>query len=284
MKKYFLVFSLLAVCIGALICYQLIVYSDKFFHVVVCDVGQGDGIYIRTPEGFDVVVDAGPGKKMLECLSDHMPFWDRSIDLVFLTHGHRDHADGIVEIFSRYDVDYFVTQEDLGVGDIVLEVLRKAEEEGIEIRYVSAGNKLRVGESEIDVLWPSVQFLAETDDSVSSFDENSSSLTLLVTYREVDFLLTGDVQEEVVREAVQRYDPEVVKLAHHGSRTGTGEDTFVLEKPELAFISLGKDNSYGHPHASVMEALERARVPSLRTDEWGSIEVVSDGRKFWVEE
>ncbi len=284
MKKYFIVFGLLAICIVCLICYQLIIYSDKNLHLVVCDVGQGDALYMRLPNHMDVVVDGGGDPQILDCMSDHMPFWDRKIDVVFLSHGHEDHARGLVGVLSSYEVEYLVTEEDLGQGEVVEELLQTALDHDTEVKYLQEGNTMRLGEMSFRVLWPSEEFVVTTDDTVSSFDANSASLTLLATYGDIDVLLTGDVHEEVVREAVTEYDPEIVKLAHHGSRTGTGGETFVLNKPALAVMSLGENNSYGHPHTEVIQALEQASIPYMRTDKQGSIEIVSDGKKFWVEE
>ena len=283
MKKYFIVFSLLAICIVCLICYQLVIYSDKNLHMVVCDVGQGDGIYIRLPNHMDVVVDGGGNSLILECMSHHMPFWDRKIDVVFLSHGHEDHARGLVDVLSSYEVGYLVTERDLGESGVVSMLLEEAKVQDVEVKYLHKGEVVRLGSVNFRVEWPTEDFLLETDDTVSSFDANSASLTLLASYGSVDFLLTGDVNREVVDGVIDKYDPEVVKLAHHGSRTGTGVETFKVNKPGLAVMSLGKDNSYGHPHAEVIQVLNDAGIPYLRTDVYGSIEIVSDGRSFWIE-
>lgn len=281
MKKYLIVFSILGVVVGVYVTYQYAHMTDRYFHFVMCDVGQGDGMYIRTPGDIDIVVDGGPDSSILSCLSDHMPFWDRDIDMVFLTHGHSDHVSGLLEILSRYDVQYFVTQDDLGEGDI-LEALHQAlDMSSTEVRLVQAGEKMRVGEVGIQIVWPTREFLDTTDDTLSSFDKNSSSLTILVSYGDVDILLTGDVEEYVVRDVLSAHDVDILKMAHQGSYTGTGEETFSVQRPGLALISVG-ENSYGHPHESVLQELFDNSIPYMRTDEQGDIEVVSDGRRFWV--
>lgn len=100
--------------LGGFFFYQNARLNDGKLHVIVCDVGQGDGILIRTPSGDDILVDGGPDDSILNCLSDHLPFWDRTIELMVLTHPHTDHAAGLVYVLKRYTVLHFVTEKVLG--------------------------------------------------------------------------------------------------------------------------------------------------------------------------
>mgnify|MGYP001618356405 CR=1 FL=1 len=91
--------------------YQFISFSDKKLHIVFCSVGQGDAILIRTPEGSDILVDGGPDESVSNCLSRHMPLWDRTIEVVYLTHPDADHLTGLIQVIKTYNVKYFGTSD-----------------------------------------------------------------------------------------------------------------------------------------------------------------------------
>ena len=90
--------------LGCILVYQNITYNDKKLHVVICDVGQGDAIFIRTPSGSDILIDGGPDDSVLACLGKHMPFWDRTLEIMILTHPHADHLTGLIDVSKSYSV------------------------------------------------------------------------------------------------------------------------------------------------------------------------------------
>src|SRR3989344_6568995 len=111
MKKVFLIGTVLFFLLGCILVYQNITYNDKKLHVVFCDVGQGDAIFVRTPNGSDILIDGGPDDSVLNCLGKHMPFWDRDLELVILTHPHSDHFTGLFSVLKTYKIEIFATEE-----------------------------------------------------------------------------------------------------------------------------------------------------------------------------
>src|SRR3989338_2268033 len=109
MKKILIPIVISALALVFLFFYQTGQLSDKVLTIVFCDVGQGDAIYIRTPGSIDILIDGGPGKKVLKCLSDNMPVWDREIELIFATHPDADHITGFVSVIQSYSVKSFDT-------------------------------------------------------------------------------------------------------------------------------------------------------------------------------
>ena len=118
MKKFLLLISTALIILGFLILFAFLNYKDDKLHIVFCDVGQGDAIFIRTSREADILIDGGPDAKVLECLSSHMPFWDRSIDLVIMTHPDADHSTGLISVVERYRIEKFYTQAIPGKTDV----------------------------------------------------------------------------------------------------------------------------------------------------------------------
>lgn len=259
--------------------YQAVQLSDSRLHIVFCDVGQGDGIYIRTPDKKDIVVDAGANEKMVECLSRHMPFWDRTIDIIFSTHADLDHYGGLSDIFEAYTVKEYAKSTNTSPAESYKYLEGDVSQEGSVNRVIHKGDKFIFPSSvQILTLWPTREF-ESSPDAV----DNNLSLVQILTYKDFELLLTGDIEKEILDPIIAtQKDIDVLKLAHHGSKTGTDNGTFAHIKPELSIISAGQKNRYGHPHKEVLDVLKQNNLKYLRTDERGDIEIISDGQKFWV--
>jgi len=278
MKKNLFLVIVSVIILSIVGIYQAIKLSDNKLHIVFCNVGQGDGIYIRTPQRQDIVVDAGANELMAECLSRHMPFWDRTIDIVFLTHADLDHYGGMSDIFEGYQVVQYARSSNTSGAESYKYLEELVENEGSNNRIIYKGDKfLLPGAVEILTLWPTKEF-----EKSSEADDNNLSLVQILTFNEFEVLLTGDVDKEILNTILDtQKDIDVLKLAHHGSNTSTDSDTFAHIKPELSIISAGKDNRYSHPHKEVMDVLEKYNLKHLSTSN-GDIEVVSDGERFWL--
>ncbi len=254
---------------------------DGKLHLVFCDVGQGDAIYIKTPSGEDILLDGGPNEKVLSCLGKHMPFYDRKIELVFLSHPQADHLDGLISVLERYSVDYFISNGLEGQGGEYQRLISLIKSHKIPLKKESAGEKILLDNLTLDVLWPSAQVLGA---STSQADLNESSLILELTYNRFNVLLTGDAGQEIQQEIRNQKpgisDIEVIKVPHHGSKTSLSPQFLEQSKPQLAVISVGK-NSYGHPTKETLGILQDMGIKILRTDKDGEIEIVSDGEKWW---
>lgn len=252
-------------------------WPDGRLHVVFCDVGQGDSI-LMIKGSAQVLVDGGAGEEVLACLGERMPFWDRKIELVVNTHPQKDHLGGLDEVVERYRVGKMVVSSLEGEGEEVKELAEVVEKKGVAVYQARKGDRIRVGEMSFAVLWPE----REEGKVLGVSSVNEQSLVLLGSLGEFDWLLTGDIGEETEKLMEKRLRPvEVLKVAHHGSKFSSSEDFLQRVKPELAVIQVGK-NSFGHPTREALERLERVGAGVLRNDQQGTIEVVSDGERWWV--
>ncbi len=293
-KKFFL--------FGSLIGFVLIIsfflsLPDGKLHVVFCDVGQGDAAYIRTPSNQDMLIDGGPDDRVLSCLGRHMPFYDRTIDVVLLTHPQKDHLQGLISVVQRYNVKYFIIgvegNETAGYK-LLVENLKK---KNIPIKNLYTGDKFYLGKVEFDVLWPDKKWVADKVQSskikaqslvgavlgLSTDTElNDFSYYLNLKYGTFSTLFTGDGDVHMQPEVMKIGDlPQVtvLKFPHHGSKTAMLPMFLDKLAPELAVISVGK-NSYGHPTKEALNMLLDNSIQYKQTDKEGDIEVVSNG-KIW---
>ena len=256
---------------------------DDNLHVSILDVGQGDAILIQKGNQ-QVLVDGGPNPQaiILE-LGKQMPFWDRTIELMILTHPSADHVTGLVEVLNRYRVKQALHPNLDFESNIYDEWLRLVEEKDIKGTIAQAGQQIDLGEGLIiEVLNPQMPRLTGTE---SDIDNNG--MVLHITMGEVSFLLTADIMWEAEFELItQRANliSTVLKVAHHGSDTSTTPEFLAVVNPQLAVISVGADNKFGHPTPEVMERLEdRIGVENIyRTDEQRTIEFITDGERLWV--
>lgn len=262
--------------------YQLIKFSDNKLHVVICDVGQGDAIFIRTPSGDDLLVDGGPDDSVLSCLSSHMPFWDRSLEEVFLTHPDADHITGLVSILKSYQVKQINRESKENPTLIDKEFENEVKAEQVPVRMVETGDDFTFADGvSIHILWPSHSMSLTADGPTPS---NNYSIIDELKYKSFSLLLTGDIDTaDLDSVAPQVGHISVLKMPHHGSKTGSDATTFQYIHPDLAVISVGKDNSYGLPSPSVLDLLKQDHIPYLRTDQGGDINIISDGNGFFVE-
>ena len=301
---------------------------DGKLHIVFCDVGQGDAAYIRFPDGRDMLVDGGPNDRVLACLGKHMPFWDRAIDIVAMTHPQKDHMQGLISVLERYSVAYFIRSDVDNTTEGYQKLLDVVKQKKVAVKFATRGERIRVGASSLSFVWPSEEQIAkgkqgvqlgysssETQGESRSTSAGSSrlrsnnnvlgssivgelndySLVFDLHYGTFDALFTGDADNHVNRQFVgsplaprslgevgQADDRvEVLKVPHHGSKTGMTAAFLDWVNPQLAVISVGK-NSYGHPAGATLATLAARAIPVKRTDQDGDIEVVSDGKNWTV--
>ena len=271
---------------------------DGKLHITFCDVGQGDAAYIRFPDGRDMLVDAGPNDKVLGCLGSHMPFWDRVLDIVVLTHPQKDHMQGLLSVFERYDVGYFIRSDIANSTEGYQKLIDLVKKHAIKEKFVTTRERITVGKVALNVLWPSTDQIAHmnftrSNSSVlgasSITNLNDGSIVFWLRYGSFDAIFPGDATlrphfAEAPRGFAWRADNvvEVLKVPHHGSKTGMSEAFLDWLNPQLAVISVGKNNTYGHPAEQILGLLQQRNIRALRTDQEGEIEVVSDGKGWRV--
>jgi len=244
------------------------------------DVGQGDSIFIQTPRGYQVLIDGGPTGVILEKLGSVMNFWDKSIDVVILTHPDHDHIAGLIEVLKKYKVDIVLWNGVLKETGESNEWERLLQEEFIESKIVFSGYQINTSMISFDVLYP-----FESLENTKMKNVNNSSVVIRVIFEDTSFLLTGDIDSSVKEKILEKENlisSDVLKIAHHGSKTSFSEEFVKTVNPTVAIISVSKNNSYNHPHPTVLELLDKYDISILRTDLIGDIRIISDGKNIKI--
>ncbi len=255
---------------------------DDNLHVSFLDIGQGDAILIQKGNT-QVLVDGGPGSQAVNlALSEKMPFWDRTIELVILTHPHDDHLTGLVEVLKRYEVKQILTTETASALPVYDEWQRLIDEKIISYTIAQSGQQIAVNGIIIDVLNPQKTYFEGT-----GTDIDNNSIVLNVAFGEISFLLTGDMGKYAELELIKdRLIPQstLLKVGHHGSNSSTSTEFLNVCRPQIAVISVGEDNEYGHPDIEVMDRLTEivGNINIYRTDRNGTLEFITDGSRLWL--
>lgn len=252
--------------------------NRNYLTVAFLDVGQGDAIFIETPSGNQILIDGGPNKKVLSELSMVMPFYDRSIDAVILTHPHQDHVGGLVEVLKRYEINYVFDSGSPYESAEYKEWKSVVNGDGVQNIAVSRGTKIIIGEN----IW--LEFLLpEADKKCGEDDIHDCMVVSKLTYGSTCFLFTGDLERNLEYKIIgDDIDCEVLKIGHHGSKTSTSDAFLSAVSPDIAIIQSGEDNRYGHPHEVILNKLQTAGVSFLRNDDHGAIIIRSDGEQVWL--
>ncbi len=243
------------------------------------DVGQGDSIFIDVPNGNQVLLDGGPDKKVLRELGGVMPFYDRSIDLVALSHPHEDHITGLVEIPSRYSVLGFLSSGTRVNTPQYVVLKDEIKKYGIADIVAKRGMKINLGSGVcLEVLLPFKD--------VSNSTPHEGMMVLRLVYGKTAIVLTGDMEKDLEGNLVyfygQKLKSDVLKVGHHGSKNSTSEAFLGNISPKYAVISVGKGNMYGHPKPETIKILSDFGVGTFRTDEDGRVTMLSDGENISI--
>lgn len=319
-KQVFNIFFITAIFLLISMYYIYQKKPDQNVHIVFCDVGQGDSILIHQ-DFFQILIDSGADDRVLTCLSHNLPFWDRTIELVIATHYDNDHIGGFKYVFDTYEIKSVLALpfKDDSIDFVAFEkVLVDAVSEGTIIFKPFLGQKIRFSsgmellvisiasslsenlpvenfEEEIiekidkknDSQTESILSDAFYQDQFTSHSKNELSIALLFTYKNTKLLLSGDVEEDQEKAMVGSgliKDVDIVKVGHHGSNSSSSSDFLINLLPEVAVVSCGKNNQFGHPDVAVLERLDSLGTKILRTDEAGEIKIVTDGNYYWLDD
>lgn len=238
-------------------------------------------MFIEAPNGNQVLIDGGPGNKVLSELAEIMPFYDHDIDLIALSHPQEDHAAGLIEVLKKYDVKNILWAKG-EYNSPVFSSWREAvkEENANEIDAV-AGKTIDLGSGVIlTVLFP-------INSTANTFvkNPNDNSVIVMLEYKGNRFLFTGDAEAAVERKLIgvgMDLKADVLKVGHHGSNTSTTERFLSEIKPQVAVIEVGAKNRYGHPRKEILDRLEKGGIKYYRTDTDGTVKVESDGVNFKI--
>lgn len=242
------------------------------------DVDQGDATLIQTPAGKTILMDAAEkdqGTKIVDYIKDK---GIDTIDIVIATHPHADHIGGMAEVISNFNVGQIYMPKVSHTSKTFEDLLLTIKEKGLKVKTAKAGVTL-----DID---PAIQatILAPNSDEYESL--NDYSAVLKVTYGNSSFLITGDAEETSEREMLTKgldLKTDILRVGHHGSSSSTIQEFLDEVNPQYAVISVGTDNSYGHPHKEIMTRLNNAGTAIYRTDLHGDIIITTDGNSYNID-
>lgn len=272
-----------------LLCFSVFAFSthsiasqkDGLLKIYFFDVGQGDAIFIEAPNGNQVLIDGGPDSKVVQKLGETMPFYDKNIDMVVLTHSDADHITGLIEVLERYEIENIIYSNIVRKSALYGAWQVAVVQEGADIIDPVAGKVIDLGSGvTLSTIHPGGSLADQALEKT-----NNESVVIMLKYGETEILLTGDIEARMERQIIlsgTNLDADVLKVAHHGSKTSTTEEFLYEVSPQVAIIQVGAKNRYGHPTQIVLDRLENFGAKLYRTDIDGDIKVVSDGTNFAI--
>jgi len=274
MRKFIIVIAILLALIIGLFFYVRY-FSDTGFKIIFFNVGQGDSALIRFDNGQKMLIDCGPDRKILSKLGQYLPFYDRTIDYLLISHPDGDHYGGCVDVVKRYKI-----------GQIIENGVTKDSDPYWQV-WQSKVSNLRVykvgGHESWDIASTTLEFFSP-DSGLNLVEKNKEgnnlSIVFKLTHASTTVLFTGDAETPLEQALMQKYcvsstpcpalHADYLKVGHHGSDSSSGEDWLRVIDPRVAIISVGK-NTFGHPSFRVLRHLERAGADIWRTDEKNDI-------------
>lgn len=258
---------ILMLVLGGIILYQK---NNQELKVIFLDIGQGDAILISQGSN-QMLVDGGKsGKLLLEKLGGYIPFWDRDIEIMLATHPDQDHIGGLVSALKNYNVHKIIKTQAESESQTYQALKNEIEKESAEIIEARKGIKIKFPNgAEAEILYPFGSINSE-----NKKDSNGNSIVAKLNFGENKFLFTGDlpnVQEKELLENNVDIKTDILKVAHHGSKYSTSVEFLKSAKPQDAVISVGKNNSYGHPAPEIIQKILKQGIKIWRTDEAGDV-------------
>ena len=281
LRKYSLIACVTFLLLANFFIWNIVRSSDSSeLRVYFLDVGQGDAIFIKSPSGNKMLIDAGASTAALNELSKILPFNEKKIEVILQTHPDKDHVGGFIPILDRFAVD-FIIESGVKADTRVFNDLEILSENSSAKRIIAQrGMLVNLGEGVVLlILFP--------DRDVSGLNSNDASIVAKLYYGRTTFVLTGDspikIEDYLVSLDGNILKSDVLKVGHHGSKTSTSETFVEMVNPQYAVIQAGAGNSYGHPHEEVLEFLKNSKAEILGTYNLGTILIKSDGRELEIE-
>jgi competence protein ComEC len=254
---------------------------SKQLQIDFMDVGQGDAEMIITPGGRNILIDGGPDKTIMNRLSEILPSYDRTIDLMILTHPHDDHVTGLIDVVKNYKVLKILYTGVSHTSPNYLAWLNEVKNKKIPLVIIERSQQIKLdNDATLEILYPRKSLAGKDVKFV-----NNSSIVARLRYKEFSALLMGDAENPIEDEIMGAYEnirAKVIKVGHHGSDTSSGDKFLEAVSPEIAVIEAGVKNQFGLPSPRTVKRLERQNIKVYRTDLNGNIKIVSDGVKYQV--
>lgn len=248
------------------------------------DVGQGDSIFIRTPDNINVLIDAGEQEAGPTVVKHLRRLGVKRLDLVVMTHPHSDHIGGMPAVFKAFKIGGVLDSGYVQGSALQERVLRMIEDGKVPYHRARAGMEFRLGQkARLEVLAPPEQLIRGTKS-----DANNNSVVTRLVFGRVRMLFTGDIEREGEGQLIasrEELESQVLKVAHHGSSSSTSLEFIRLVSPEYMVISVGAGNEYGHPSGATLRRIDKRKTGAslFRTDRDGTVTVKTDGRRIVVE-
>jgi len=243
------------------------------------DVGQGDGIFIKTPDKHQIIIDFGSVQGMND-LNKLIPWWNKKIDLIIITHPHDDHIIGLIQIIKNYKIKNILYTGIVGDSPAYLELLEEIEKKKIPILIPQKNQSIKLGNNcDLNILFPWESLLNKETDNL-----NNSSIISQLNCQNSKFLFMGDAEIKVENKLLEKgldLKSDVLKVGHHGSITSSQQEFLEKVSPKIAIIMVGKNNKFNHPSSRVLKRLERIKTKTFRTDLDGTITIISDGKNIY---
>jgi len=249
----------------------------SFAEIDLLDIGQGDAILIQTPARQNILIDAGADGRLLQELGNVLGFFERDIDLLILTHPDLDHIGGASDLLRRYDVQRVLMTGVLHSSAAYADILQEIARQRIPVDIASAGQMYVFDDgAELEILYPLESRVA--DDPI---DNNATSIVARFDHGASSALFMGDADTAIEAELITagvNLQADILKLGHHGATTSTSQAFLDAVQPDIALISAGVDNKFGHPRPEVMERITNMQI--YRTDEMGTVQLQSNGETW----
>lgn len=249
--------------------------------ISMLDVGQGDSILLQDGTT-QVLVDGGPGAAVLERLTDEMPWFDRNIEVIVATHPHRDHIEGLLHVLERYKVGMMILPQYSYESDIEKQLLESIIRLHIPYRFAWYGQNIQAGAMNFRIMYP---IPGDNWMRFARNNPNNASVVMRVDMLNTSALLMGDAELPVERQLLDSipsnaFDVAILKVGHHGSKTSTTPELLRAASPSISIISVGIDNTYGHPSQEVVDRLSSTHI--FRTDTQGTVSLVFNGSSWRI--
>ena len=270
--------------------------NNNLLEVTFFDIGQGDAALVEMPDGEKFLIDAGPTNLIVSKLQNKFSFFDRDIDYILMTHPDADHVSGFYFVTQNFNIKNILENgdknKDTEIYKNIESEFKKQNLDKIKI-FVNCGDKINFS----DLSKPSFFIFHPEQNNLILNDTNENSVVTLLIYGKYSFLFTGDADKFVEKNLFKEIDKcfasedinliknklknlTVLKVSHHGSKTGSGDEFIKILKPIYSVVSVGENNRYGHPNEEAVKILEKYSKNIFYTNRDGDITFITDGENF----
>lgn len=243
------------------------------------DVGQGDSIFIQTPDKKDILIDGGPDKTIIKKLGKTMPFWDKTIDLIIITHPHSDHISGLIEVIKRYKIKKIFYTGVSYNSETYEELLSQIKQNKIKLIKITKKQDITLNSNlKLKILFPNENLCEKNIENLN----NTSIITKLI-YNQNSFLFAADAEHEIEQTLLNSktdIKADILKVGHQGASDSSSLKFLQKVNPQIAIISVGENNKFGHPSLRVIKRLEKLNAKVFRSDQNGDIKIIADGKNY----